>query len=107
MTAARTLRSAQALAEAGLIASERLPALEAVAARYAVAITPDMAALIDPANESDPIARQFVPSEAELSESPGETATSPVGGGTYGPPPCRGWSSSMTMKPWPMRAPRL
>jgi hypothetical protein len=61
MTAARTLRSAAALADAGLIAPERLPALEAVAARYAVAITPAMAELIDPANESDPIARQFLP----------------------------------------------
>jgi lysine 2,3-aminomutase len=33
MTAARTLRSAAALAQAGLIVPERLPALEAVAAR--------------------------------------------------------------------------
>jgi lysine 2,3-aminomutase len=84
MTAARTLRSAAALAEAGLIAPERLPALEAVAARYAVAITPDMADLIDPANESDPIARQFTPSEAELLESPGEVAD-PIGDEAHSP----------------------
>jgi lysine 2,3-aminomutase len=84
MSPARTLRSAQALAEAGLIASERLPALEAVAARYAVAITPDMASLIDPANESDPIARQFVPSEAELSESLGENPD-PIGDEAHSP----------------------
>jgi lysine 2,3-aminomutase len=84
MTPARTLRSASALADAGLIAPERLSALEAVAARYAVAITPDMAALIDPANESDPIARQFIPSEAELLEAPGETAD-PIGDETHSP----------------------
>jgi lysine 2,3-aminomutase len=84
MTAARTLRSASALAEAGLIAPERLPALQAVAARYAVAITPDMASLIDPANEADPIARQFVPSQAELLESPGETGD-PIGDEVHSP----------------------
>jgi len=32
-----------------------------VAARYAVAITPGIAALIDRADPADPIARQFVP----------------------------------------------
>uniref|UniRef100_B0SUL6 Lysine 2,3-aminomutase YodO family protein n=1 Tax=Caulobacter sp. (strain K31) TaxID=366602 RepID=B0SUL6_CAUSK len=84
MLPARPLRSAQALAEAGLVAAERLPAIEAVAARYAVAITPDMAALIDPANESDPIARQFIPSEAELSENPGEIPD-PIGDEAHSP----------------------
>jgi hypothetical protein len=84
MTAARTLRSAAALAEAGLIAPERLPALEAVAARYAVAITPAMAELIDPANESDPIARQFLPRDEELVETPGEVAD-PIGDETHSP----------------------
>ena len=84
MTALRTLRSAAALADAGLIAPERLPALEQVAARYAVAITPGMADLIDPANESDPIARQFVPHEAELAESPGETPD-PIGDEVHSP----------------------
>jgi lysine 2,3-aminomutase len=41
MPPANTLRSAAALADAGLIAPERLPALERVAAQYAVAITAD------------------------------------------------------------------
>jgi lysine 2,3-aminomutase len=84
MTAARTLRSAAALADAGLIAPERLPALEAVAARYAVSITPDMVELIDPANQSDPIARQFLPSEAELLGNPGEVAD-PIGDAAHSP----------------------
>ncbi|MGR4865831.1 lysine-2,3-aminomutase-like protein [Caulobacter sp. LARHSG274] len=84
MTAAPTLRSALALAEAGLIAPERLPALEQVAARYAVAITPAMAELIDPADPADPIARQFLPHEAELVESAGEVAD-PIGDLTHSP----------------------
>ena len=84
MAPTSTLRSAQALADVGLIASERLPALEQVAARYAVAITPAMAELIDPADADDPIARQFTPSEAELSESPGEVAD-PIGDETHSP----------------------
>jgi lysine 2,3-aminomutase len=74
----RTLRSPQDLADAGLVAAERLPALEAVAARYAVAISPAMAGLIDPADPHDPIARQFVPDEAELVGAPGEDAD-PIG----------------------------
>ena len=43
----KTLRSASALVEAQLIKPERLAALQNVAARYAVAITPALADLID------------------------------------------------------------
>jgi lysine 2,3-aminomutase len=84
MPPAQTLRSAQALADAGLIAPERLPALERVAAQYAVAITADMAALIEPANAADPIARQFVPQTAELVSAPGEDPD-PIGDLTHSP----------------------
>ncbi|EJL36165.1 lysine-2,3-aminomutase-related protein [Caulobacter sp. AP07] len=84
MTVARTLRSATALVHAGLIAPERLPALERVAARYAVAITPEMAELIDPANADDPIARQFLPHEAELTQTAVETGD-PIGDLTHSP----------------------
>ena len=69
-----TLRTLPALADAGLIEPERLPALEQVAARYAVAVTPAMAELMD-----DPhIARQFLPDVAELDVLPGEDAD-PIG----------------------------
>ena len=44
-------------------------ALEQVAARYAVAITPAMAELIDPADPHDPIARQFVPDAARARDA--------------------------------------
>ncbi|MCB1499834.1 MAG: lysine-2,3-aminomutase-like protein [Bauldia sp.] len=73
-----TLRRPEDLARAGLIAADRVPALEAVAARYAVAITPAMAELIDPVAENDPIARQFVPDVAELNIRPEELAD-PIG----------------------------
>ena len=55
-----------ALLAAGLVPPERLGELEHVAARYAVSLTPDVVALIDPADPHDPIARQFVPDAAEL-----------------------------------------
>ena len=84
MTAASTLRSPQALADAGLVAPERLPALERVAAQYAVAITPALAELIDPADPADPIARQFLPAEAELEIDALENAD-PIGDFTHSP----------------------
>jgi lysine 2,3-aminomutase len=80
----RTLRSAADMARAGLIPAERVPALEGVAARYAVAITPSLAALIDSADADDPIARQFVPSAAELAAAPGESAD-PIGDEAHSP----------------------
>jgi len=61
-----TLRNAVALAAAGLIPPERVAELERVAARYAVSLTPDMAALIDRSDPNDPMARQFVPTTLEL-----------------------------------------
>jgi lysine 2,3-aminomutase len=72
------LRRVPDLAAAGLIASEKIAELEQVAARYAVAITPAMAALIDPVDPADPIARQFVPNARELDAAPGERAD-PIG----------------------------
>ena len=44
-------------------------ALEQVAARYAVALPPALAALIDRNDPRDPIARQFVPDAAELEQT--------------------------------------
>ena len=78
----KTLTTARALADAGLVAAERLPALERVAAQYAVALTPAMAELVDQAH--DPIARQFLPSEAELDVRPEERAD-PIGDDAHSP----------------------
>ena len=79
-----TLRSPQALADAGLLTAERAAALAPVARRYAVALTPALAALVDPANDADPIARQFLPSDAELVGAPGESAD-PIGDDAHSP----------------------
>jgi lysine 2,3-aminomutase len=88
MTSARkTLRRPDELIAAGLVAPERRAEIEAVAARYALALTPDVVELIDPANPRDPIARQFIPDGAELEARPqelrdpiGDDAHSPVAG---------------------------
>ena len=68
--APKTLRHLSDLAAAGLTPADQRAALERVAAQYAVAITPAMAELIDPADPHDPIARQFVPDPAELNAQP-------------------------------------
>ena len=70
----QTLRSAAALRAAGLIPPEAEPAAARIATRYAIALTPTIAALIDPADPADPIARQYLPDPAELATAPWETA---------------------------------
>jgi lysine 2,3-aminomutase len=81
---AATLRTAADLIEHGLASPENLSALEKVAARYAVAVTPDVAALIDASDPNDPIARQYVPSADELVTQPGENAD-PIGDHAHSP----------------------
>ncbi|MGH6955238.1 MAG: lysine-2,3-aminomutase-like protein [Caulobacteraceae bacterium] len=84
MSASRTLRTPAEFAEAGLIDTQRAQALGAVAERYALGLTPALAALIERADPDDPIARQFVPSETELDASPGESPD-PIGDEPYSP----------------------
>jgi lysine 2,3-aminomutase len=79
-----TMRRPDELVAAGLSSPERLSALERVAARYAVAITPQLAELIDPADPNDPIARQFVPDPAELDTRVEERAD-PIGDDAHSP----------------------
>jgi lysine 2,3-aminomutase len=86
MGAHTTMRTTEALAEAGLIEPTRLAVLEPVAARYAIAITPALAALIDRSDPHDPIARQFLPSEAELEVNADEIAD-PIGDEKHSPVP--------------------
>ncbi len=81
---AKTLRSIDDLAAAGLVGEESRAALERVAARYAVAITPQIAELIDRENPDDPVALQFVPRAAELEAGAGERAD-PIGDETHSP----------------------
>ncbi|MGE3931510.1 MAG: lysine-2,3-aminomutase-like protein, partial [Hyphomonadaceae bacterium] len=58
--------------------------LAEVAARYAVAITPAMDALIDPADPNDPIAAQFSPDARELEIAPDELSD-PIGDEAHTP----------------------
>src|SRR3954466_9699890 len=81
---ASTLRQPSELVAHGFASPEDLSELERVAARYAVAVTPEVAALIDPDDPSDPIARQYIPSVEELTMQPGERAD-PIGDHSHSP----------------------
>ncbi|MGO9743836.1 MAG: lysine-2,3-aminomutase-like protein [Roseiarcus sp.] len=80
----KTLTRPQELIAAGLVAPERRAELEAVARRYAIAIPAALAALIDPADPADPIARQFVPDGRELVRTKREL-DDPIGDGLKSP----------------------
>ena len=82
--APKTLRHLSDLLAAGLISNADRAALDEVAARYAVAITPAMADLIEAGEPDDPIARQFVPQAAELATTPQERAD-PIGDAAHSP----------------------
>jgi len=84
--AKKTLRTPQDLLEAGLVAAEAVDATTAVTARYAVAITPTMAELIDRGDPDDPIARQFVPDAREV-EKRAEERADPIGDDAHSPVP--------------------
>ena len=81
---AATLRTPIELIEQGLALPDSLPALEKVAARYAVAVTPAVAALIDTKDADDPIAHQYIPTAEELVTQPGEDAD-PIGDHAHSP----------------------
>jgi lysine 2,3-aminomutase len=87
---ARTLRTADALVSAGLIAPSARDAAAEVARRYPVALTPAMRALIPTdvalgvAPADDPIGRQFLPDPAELLTAPHESAD-PIGDAALSP----------------------
>lgn len=80
------LKSIYTLADAGLIAPDRIAALEPVAQRYAVSLTDTVVGLIDRDDPFDPIARQFVPSEGELVITPEERGD-PIGDAAHSPVP--------------------
>ncbi|MPR08906.1 lysine-2,3-aminomutase-like protein [Microvirga tunisiensis] len=84
MNAIRSIRTPAELTDAGLVAPDRLAGIERLAERYAIAISPAMAALIDRADPNDPIARQFVPDAAELNVTPEERAD-PIGDLAHSP----------------------
>ncbi len=80
----QTLRTAAQLVERDFAPRESLETLAEVAARYAVALPPTLAVLIDRNDPHDPIARQFVPQSAELDSQPQELAD-PIGDDAHSP----------------------
>jgi len=80
----KTLRTPAQLIARGLVPRQQADALSEVASHYAVAIPPAFAALIDPADANDPIARQFVPDARELHTAPGEDVD-PIGDDAHSP----------------------
>jgi lysine 2,3-aminomutase len=84
LASATTLRTPADLVAHGFVAAADLPDLEKVAAHYAVAVTTDMAALIDPDDSNDPIARQFIPNALELATQESESAD-PIGDHVHSP----------------------
>jgi lysine 2,3-aminomutase len=83
---ARTLTMPEQLAQAGLVSMSDLATLDTVSARYAVALPPALAGLIDRSDPNDPIARQFVPTMAELETTADERAD-PIGDNVHAPVP--------------------
>src|ERR1700737_1365453 len=84
LKSATTLREPAELVAPGLAPAADLSDLEKVAARYAVAVTRDIAALIDPDDPYDPIARQFIPSAEEL-VTQGSESVDPIGDHAHSP----------------------
>ncbi|PZP51697.1 MAG: lysine-2,3-aminomutase-like protein [Agrobacterium fabrum] len=84
MTGPETIKTPEALLEAGLIDAGSLESLRAVTQRYALAITPAVVNLMDSRDPQDPIARQFVPDPAELVHLP-EERDDPIGDDAHSP----------------------
>jgi len=70
----------------GVVAPGRNDELRRVAEQFAVAVTEDMAELIDPTDPDDPIAAQFVPRAAEL-DSAADDRPDPIGDERWSPLP--------------------
>src|SRR4051794_23856241 len=85
MTGARIL-GAEDFVRAGLAEPGRLREIRRVAEQFAAAVTEDVAELIDPTDDRDPIAAQFVPTAAELTEGP-EEREDPIGDERWSPVP--------------------
>ncbi|MBM3553503.1 MAG: lysine-2,3-aminomutase-like protein [Alphaproteobacteria bacterium] len=82
----RTLSSLADLVDARLMTEARAAGLHHVAQRYSIAITPEIAAMIDRDDPNDPIARQFIPDAREAVTVPGELAD-PIGDDVHSPLP--------------------
>lgn len=82
----RSLTTLDALVDTALLDAEHVEALGSVADRYAISLTPTVAALIDRTDPDDPIARQYLPTVGELVRLP-EERDDPIGDGPHSPVP--------------------
>ncbi len=80
----RTARSAADLIAAGAAAPETAALIDRVAEEFAVAVSPAMLDLVGAGSPEEPIARQFLPSAAELETRP-EELTDPIGDDAHSP----------------------
>lgn len=80
----KTLRSLDDLRDAGLLLSAAAAELAPVAERFAVGVSPQMAARIRATGNDGPIARQFIPDRRELAISPLERHD-PIGDAAHSP----------------------
>ncbi|HZN76488.1 MAG TPA: hypothetical protein VFC00_33080, partial [Micromonosporaceae bacterium] len=81
----RTIRTVDALAEAGLLTAEAATAVQAVARRYAISLTPAMRERIG-GGPDDPVALQFVPTVEEL-HGGADDLEDPIGDAAFTPLP--------------------
>ena len=82
----RKLTSVDDLIAADLVPEAARAAVTEVGARYAIAVTPAIANLIDRSDANDPIARQFIPDARELVTHAAERAD-PIGDRFKSPAP--------------------
>lgn len=78
------LRTGAQLAAAGFATPSDIEKIDAVGARYSIAIPAGVAALMDPDDPADPIARQFIPDPDELVVADDELED-PIGDATHSP----------------------
>lgn len=78
----KAIRDITYLAQKGLVKKNKLNDLQKVVEDFSLSITHEMFQLIDPHNENDPIAKQFIPSPAELNINENELSD-PVGDEVY------------------------
>ncbi len=83
-SAALPLRTLQHLVDASVISTDSVSGLAAVSARYAISISPEVLSTIKATGTDGPVARQYVPSVAELVSWPEEQAD-PIGDSAHSP----------------------
>src|SRR5690349_11156833 len=77
-----TLKTAKQLAEANLINTDEIQKLEKVIEKFSVSLTPSLVKLMQTGQAKEAIQKQFLPSEKELIEKPGESKD-PIGDNLY------------------------